>query len=165
MLTHCPSWPLFALDLSLVSLALSASFLAKKKQEDYRLAPLGQWTGGLTLCPVPDLPRPCLTRPHAVQRMASLLAILRSQSLERVQLLGQWRSMTSSCSCYLALHVEDTPCVALGVPPPFRDFVGFPSAALSSSIFVAPSVGARCWLSFLLPCPMVYGGAQLVPIV
>lgn len=59
-----------------------------------------------------------MPRAHEVWCMASKLAFMRTHSLE-------CRSATFFCFRYFAVHVVDTPCVAMGLHPLVNDFSGF----------------------------------------
>lgn len=56
-------------------------------------------------------------RAHDVRSVAASLAFLRTHSLERVREGGQWSTASCFVSRYLSLSVDNTPCVALGLPP------------------------------------------------
>lgn len=56
-----------------------------------------------------------LPRLHKIRNNASTLAFMCSDSLDLVQEVEQWRSVTSFCTGYVAMIVEDTPCVAVGM--------------------------------------------------
>ena len=54
---------------------------------------------------------------HQVRGVSASIAYMRSFSIERVQEEGQWASSNSFINRYLALDIQDVPCVAMGASP------------------------------------------------
>lgn len=58
-----------------------------------------------------------LPRTQEVRQVDATVAFLRTQSINEVLASGQWSSSFSFAERYLALHITDTLCIALGTTP------------------------------------------------